>query len=95
MSAAGGRTAPQTSLVDSQRAKSRFSGQLSASGNKVSGHFRGQRISADERVTDVYRKVDGRWLCVLTHLTTVAALSEPYGMVTSVTRNGAIVTFTG
>ena len=36
------------------------------------GHFRGQRISADEWVTDVYRKVDGRWLCVLTHLTPVA-----------------------
>ena len=37
------------------------------------GHFRGQQISADEWVTDVYRKVDGRWLCVLTHLTPVAA----------------------
>ena len=36
------------------------------------GHFKGQRISADEWVTDVYRKVDGRWLCVLTHLTPVA-----------------------
>ena len=37
------------------------------------GHFRGQPISADEWITDVYRKVDGRWLCVLTHLTPVAA----------------------
>jgi len=37
------------------------------------GHFKGQRISADEWVTDVYRKIDGRWLCVLTHLTPVAA----------------------
>jgi ketosteroid isomerase-like protein len=37
------------------------------------GHFRGRRISADEWVTDVYRKVDGRWRCVLTHLTPVAA----------------------
>ena len=37
------------------------------------GHFKGQPISADEWVTDVYRKVDGRWLCVLTHLTPVAA----------------------
>jgi ketosteroid isomerase-like protein len=36
------------------------------------GHFRGQPISADEWITDVYRKVDGRWLCVLTHLTPVA-----------------------
>jgi len=37
------------------------------------GQYRGQRISADEWVTDVYRKVDGRWLCVLTHLTPVKA----------------------
>ena len=36
------------------------------------GQFRGQRISADEWVTDVYRKIDGRWLCVLTHLTPVS-----------------------
>ena len=36
------------------------------------GQFRGQPISADEWVTDVYRKIDGRWLCVLTHLTPVA-----------------------
>lgn len=35
------------------------------------GRFRGQPISADEWVTDVYRKVDGQWLCVLTHLTPV------------------------
>lgn len=33
------------------------------------GWFKGQRIAADEWITDVYRKVDGRWLCVLTHLT--------------------------
>jgi ketosteroid isomerase-like protein len=33
------------------------------------GRFRGQPISADEWVTDVYRRIDGRWLCVLTHLT--------------------------
>ena len=37
------------------------------------GYFRGQRICADEWITDVYRKIDGRWLCVLTHLTPVAA----------------------
>jgi ketosteroid isomerase-like protein len=36
------------------------------------GHFRGQPISAEEWVTDVYRKVNGRWLCVLTQLTPVA-----------------------
>jgi ketosteroid isomerase-like protein len=35
------------------------------------GVFRGERIAADEWVTDVYRRVEGRWLCVLTHLTPV------------------------
>jgi uncharacterized protein (TIGR02246 family) len=38
------------------------------------GAFKGQPISADEWITDVYRKVDGRWLCVLTHLTPAAGL---------------------
>jgi ketosteroid isomerase-like protein len=37
------------------------------------GVFKGQRISADEWITDVYRRVDGRWLCVLTHLTPAAS----------------------
>ena len=32
------------------------------------GAFKGQPIAADEWITDVYRKVDGRWLCILTHL---------------------------
>ncbi len=36
------------------------------------GTFKGQPLSADEWITDVYRRVDGRWLCVLTHLTPVA-----------------------
>ena len=36
------------------------------------GRFKGKPIAADEWVTDVYRKIDGRWLCVLTHLTPVA-----------------------
>jgi ketosteroid isomerase-like protein len=37
------------------------------------GAFKGQPIAADEWITDVYRRVDGRWLCVLTHLTPAAA----------------------
>ena len=37
------------------------------------GQFQGQPLSADEWITDVYRRVDGRWRCVLTHLTPVAA----------------------
>lgn len=37
------------------------------------GWFRGEPISADEWITDIYRRVDGRWLCELTHLTPVGA----------------------
>ncbi|KPL52682.1 hypothetical protein ABB55_11005 [Prosthecomicrobium hirschii] len=33
------------------------------------GWFRGQPIGADEWITDIYRRADGRWLCELTHLT--------------------------
>lgn len=33
------------------------------------GTFQGVPIAADEWITDVYHRVDGRWLCVLTHLT--------------------------
>lgn len=33
------------------------------------GRYRGQPISADEWVTDVYLRIEGRWLYVLTHLT--------------------------
>jgi ketosteroid isomerase-like protein len=36
------------------------------------GWFRGEPISADEWITDIYRRVDGRWLCELTHLTPAA-----------------------
>lgn len=32
------------------------------------GRFHGAPIAADEWITDVYQKVDGRWRCVLTHL---------------------------
>lgn len=33
------------------------------------GTFRGHAISADEWITDVYQLAEGRWRCVLTHLT--------------------------
>jgi ketosteroid isomerase-like protein len=33
------------------------------------GTFRGETIRADEWITDVYRFAQGRWRCVLTHLT--------------------------
>jgi ketosteroid isomerase-like protein len=32
------------------------------------GTFRGEPISADEWITDVYRLAQGQWRCVLTHL---------------------------
>jgi ketosteroid isomerase-like protein len=37
------------------------------------GTFRGEPIAADEWITDIYHKVDGRWRCVLTHLTPAAS----------------------
>ncbi|PYB73276.1 nuclear transport factor 2 family protein [Rhizobium wuzhouense] len=40
------------------------------------GWFRGVPISADEWITDIYRRVDGRWLCELTHLTPASASDE-------------------
>jgi ketosteroid isomerase-like protein len=33
------------------------------------GKFMGQEFSTQERATDVFVKCDGRWQCVLTHLT--------------------------
>ena len=33
------------------------------------GKFQGEPLRADEWITDIYRRVDGRWLCEMTHLT--------------------------
>ena len=35
------------------------------------GSWQGQRLEADEWITDVYKKENDNWLCVLTHLTPV------------------------
>lgn len=35
-------------------------------------HFGGQQFDADEWTSDVFMKQDGRWLCVLSHITAVA-----------------------
>ncbi len=35
------------------------------------GTWQGQPMEADEWITDVYRKENDKWLCVLTHLTPV------------------------
>lgn len=40
------------------------------------GTFKGAPFSSDEWITDIYVKQEGRWLCVLTHLTPVKA-KEP------------------
>jgi ketosteroid isomerase-like protein len=33
------------------------------------GFFKGEPIEADEWITDVYKKENEKWVCVLTHLT--------------------------
>ena len=35
------------------------------------GSWQGKFLEADEWITDVYKKEDNKWLCVLTHLTPV------------------------
>ncbi|MFI9822511.1 nuclear transport factor 2 family protein [Streptomyces sp. NPDC052013] len=35
-------------------------------------HYRGTRFDADEWTTDVFMKRDGRWRCVLSHITSAA-----------------------
>jgi ketosteroid isomerase-like protein len=35
------------------------------------GHFKGAPFSADEWTTDVFLRREGRWLCVLSHITPV------------------------
>ncbi|EJC70001.1 hypothetical protein Rleg5DRAFT_5805 [Rhizobium leguminosarum bv. viciae WSM1455] len=40
------------------------------------GTFRGEPISADEWITDVYHREGNRWRCVLTHLTPVCSPLE-------------------
>jgi ketosteroid isomerase-like protein len=39
---------------------------------RTKGKFMGQEFSTQERATDVFVKRDGRWQCVLTHLTQFA-----------------------
>lgn len=35
------------------------------------GTWQGEPLAADEWITDVYKKENGKWVCVLTHLTPV------------------------
>lgn len=36
-----------------------------------SGTWHGEPLEADEWITDIYKKENGQWLCVMTHLTPV------------------------
>lgn len=35
------------------------------------GHYKGEAFSADEWTTDIFLRREGRWLCVLSHVTSV------------------------
>lgn len=50
---------------------------LSASRVTNTAHYRGQTFEANEWTSDVFRKIDGEWKCVLTHVTPV--LENPPG----------------
>jgi ketosteroid isomerase-like protein len=40
------------------------------------GHFKGEPFSANEWTTDVFVRREGRWLCVLSHVTPVETIRE-------------------
>lgn len=70
---ASGELSHDTMTKDVNRVKVYGDIALVTARGRNTGCFRGQRIAADEWITDVYRRVDGRWLCLLTHLTPVAS----------------------
>ena len=41
------------------------------------GTFKGEPMAADEYITDIYRRVDGQWRCMLTHLTPAGGGPQP------------------
>lgn len=43
------------------------------------GHYKGQPFTADEWATDVFARREGRWRCVLTHLTPAVNTRETEG----------------
>jgi ketosteroid isomerase-like protein len=71
---ASGELSHDTMTKDVTRVKVYGDTALVTGRGRNTGCFKGQRIAADEWITDVYRRVDGRWLCLLTHLTPVASL---------------------
>lgn len=55
-------------------ARVRFYGDTAVLTARVTNtaHHRGERFDADEWTTDVFVRRDGRWLCVLSHITTAS-----------------------
>jgi len=61
-------------LMDSEDFRVRVYGDSAvvSAVTRSKGKFMGQEFSTQERATDVFVKRDGRWQCVLTHLTRFA-----------------------
>lgn len=57
------------------RPRIRVYGDTAVSTGRVTNtaHYLGQRFDADEWTTDVFVNRNGRWLCVLSHITAAAA----------------------
>jgi ketosteroid isomerase-like protein len=55
-------------------ARVRVYGEMALVAGRVTNtaHHRGQRFDADEWTTDVFVRPDGRWFCVLSHITAAA-----------------------
>ncbi|GAA2353424.1 nuclear transport factor 2 family protein [Nonomuraea africana] len=70
--ASGELTHSAMSLVN--RARVRVYGDTAVLTGRITNtaHYRGRRFDADEWTTDVFVKRDGRWLCVLSHITAAA-----------------------
>ena len=49
---------------------------VSASRVTNTAHYRGQTFEQNEWTSDVFRKIDGEWKCVLTHITPVLEKGE-------------------
>jgi ketosteroid isomerase-like protein len=69
---ASGELTHDTMTKDVARVKVYADIALVTARGRNTGSFKGQPIAADEWITDVYHRVDGRWLCRLTHLTPAA-----------------------
>lgn len=70
--AAGELTHSAMKLVG--EARIRVYGEVAVVTGRVTNtaHHLGRRVDADEWTTDVFVKREGRWLCVLSHITAVA-----------------------